>query len=121
MLTISEKSLDWAINHAITYRDTDILPTPFEYLALQNDWETIKQYFAKEDLLNWNTRPQRTLLAPKSRYAFRAVTQLDPLDFLVFASIVFEIGKNLEAKRIPTAENTVYSYRFAPEKDGRMF
>jgi hypothetical protein len=61
------------------------------------------------------------LLAPKSHFGFRVITQLDPLDFLVFAALIYELGKDIEAKRIPTAERTVFSFRFRPSPDGQMF
>jgi hypothetical protein len=121
MLQISPATLDWAIKHAINFGDNDIFPKPFEYAAIQHDWATIKDFLSGVNVLEWATRPQRTLLSPKSRYGFRAATQLDPLDFLIFAGLVYDIGSDLEAKRIPVAEQTVYSYRFAPDKDGRIF
>ena len=121
MLKLSTRSLDWAIQHAVKHGDTDIFPRCFEYDAIQDNWEEIRAYLAGQDVLEWTTRPQRTLLSPKSRFGFRAVTQLDPLDFLVFAALVFEIAKDLESKRIPVKEDVVFSYRFSPDKEGRIF
>jgi hypothetical protein len=121
MLKISPGALNWAIKHAINYGDTDIFPKPFEYDAIQHDWVSIRDYLANVDVLEWATRPHRTLLSPKARYGFRPATQLDPLDFLIFAALVYEIGSDLEAKRIPIAEETVFSYRFSPDKNGRIF
>jgi reverse transcriptase-like protein len=121
MLQISPATLDWAIKHTTVFGDTDIFPVPFEYKAIQHDWVTIRDYLSGIDVLNWTTRPHRTLLSPKARYGFRPATQLDPLDFLIYASLVYEIGSDLEAKRIPVSDQTVFSYRFAPDGNGRIF
>jgi hypothetical protein len=66
-------------------------------------------------------RAHRTLLAPKSRYAFRVVTQLDLLDFLIFAALIREIARDVEAIRIPASQNIVFSYRILPAPDGQLF
>ena len=121
MLKLSPATLDWAIKHTLAFGDTDIFPMPFEYKAIENDWPVIRDYLSNVDVLNWATRPHRALLSPKARYGFRPATQLDPLDFLIYASLVYEIGSDLEAKRIPIADETVFSYRFAPDATGRIF
>ena len=121
MLTLQEKSLDWALAHVETCGDTDVFPTPFEYKAIRHDWDTLKPILAEQDVLNWTVRPSRTLLAPKARYGFRVMTQLDPLDFLLFAATIREICSAMENGRIPRENNVVFSYRVSPDKDGRLF
>lgn len=121
MLKIQESSLDWALAHALTFGDTDVLPLPFEYAAIKHDWDSVRTYLAEQNLLKWNTRPHRMLLSPKAKYGFRVVTQLDPLDFILFAALVKEIGADIESRRIPTSRNVVYSYRFAPTIDSQIF
>jgi hypothetical protein len=46
---------------------------------------------------------------------------LDPLDFLIFASLVYEIGADLESKRVSIPSKTVFSYRYSPDPQGRLF
>lgn len=121
MLTLKATSLDWAQAHAMKYGDTDVFPLPFEYEAIQFDWTNIKEYLQSQDVLTWTVRQHRTLLAPKAKYGFRVVTQLDPLDFIVFAAAVKEIAADLEASRILTSKHIIYSYRYAPTKEGRLF
>lgn len=121
MLLLQSDSLDWALAHVLRYGDTDVFPVPFEYKAIEHDWVNIKASLAGADVLQWTTRPPRSLLAPKARNGFRVITQLDPLDFLVFASLVSEIAMDLEARRVPSGENRVFSYRAAPEADGKLF
>lgn len=121
MLTLKSSSLDWAQAHAVKYGDTDVFPLPFEYEAIQFDWTNIKEYLSNQDVLSWNVRPHRTLLAPKAKYGFRVITQLDPLDFIIFAATVKEIASDLESGRVPISNHRVFSYRYAPTKEGRLF
>lgn len=121
MLTIQEQSLDWALNHALRYGDTDVFPTPFEYEAIQHDWDNIKQFIMEQNLLNWKVRPLRVLLSPKAKYGFRFITQLDPLDFVVFASVIKEIANDIESRRIPVNEKRVFSYRVDIDNNGQLF
>ena len=121
MLLLQNDSLDWALAHVRGFGDTDVFPLPFEYAAIEHDWINVKSYLASNDILQWTTRPQRILLSPKARYGFRVITQLDPLDFLVFASLVREVAIDLEARRVPIAENRVFSYRVDLQASGQIF
>jgi hypothetical protein len=121
MLTIQEPSLDWALNHALRYGDTDVFPTPFEYEAIHYDWDNIKQFILSQDLLRWSVRPLRVLLSPKAKYGFRFITQLDPLDFIVYASVVREIANDVEQRRVPIDQNRVFSYRVSIDNNGQLF
>lgn len=121
MLKLKPSSLDWALEHVKRFNDTDVLPMPFEYLAINHGWSEIKSYLVSQDILTWRVHAHRTLLAPKSRYAFRVVTQLDPLDFLVFAALIREIAKDIETIRVPASQNVVFSYRILPVTDGQLF
>jgi hypothetical protein len=118
---LKTKSLNWALNSAQNYADTSGFPIPFEYAAIRKDWAKIRAFLQTQNILAWDTRSARSLLSPKSRFGFRVITQLDPLDFLVFASLMYEIGEDIENRRIPVADRTVFSYRFSPDTDGRMF
>jgi hypothetical protein len=60
-------------------------------------------------------------LSPKAKYGFRVITQLDPLDFLLFAATVKEIAADLEARRVPIAEHRVFSYRVQVTQEGQLF
>jgi hypothetical protein len=121
MLKLKPSSLDWALEHVKRFNDTDVLPLPFEYLAIDHGWSEIKSYIIAQDILKWRVYAHRTLLTPKSRYAFRVVTQLDPLDFLVFAALIREIAKDIESIRVPASQNVVFSYRILPATDGQLF
>lgn len=120
-LTLTDAALDWALEHARTYKDTDIFPSIFEFEAIADSWGTVKAAIQATDVSEWKVRPFRRCLVPKHRFGFRISTQLDPLDFIVLTALVREVGHRLEAQRIPQADDIVHSYRFAPEADGRMF
>jgi hypothetical protein len=121
MLTLSENALDWTLRHAINFGDTDAFPLPFEYRAIEHDWAALRSFLSSANILDWKVRPLRTLLAPKARYGFRVITQLDPLDFLVFGATVREIGSDLEKRRVPVSEQVVFSHRFLPSVNGQLF
>lgn len=121
MVTLQPASLNWALAHAQQYGDTDIFPPAIEIAAISHDWARLRPILEKIDLTTWPTRPSRRCLAPKGRLGFRIATQLDPLDFLLYAAAVYEIGSDIEAARVARRENVVFSYRFAPRPDGRIF
>jgi hypothetical protein len=92
-----------ALKHTLRYGDTDVLRFPFEFAAIEHDWAAISEFLKRADLSHWTVRPHRTLLAPKMKYGFRIVTQLDPLDFLAFASLVHDISDDIENHRVPVS------------------
>ena len=121
MLRLKPESLDWALRHAITQGDTDVLPHAFEFQAVEHDWDNIKRLLCGKDILSWQCRPTRQCLSPKQRLGFRIATQLDPLDFLIFGALVREIGQELEASRLPVNDQNVFSHRFNPKDEGSLF
>ncbi|GAF66691.1 hypothetical protein BTS2_3593 [Bacillus sp. TS-2] len=131
MLKLRIDSLEWALKHIENYGDTDIFPVPFEYEAIRYLWDTntrelpngttLKEYLRNQDMLKWNVRDYRRSLTPKHKFGFRLSTQLDPLDTLVYLALVYEIGQDIETKRISVDRNVSFSYRFNPDNDGRMF
>ena len=121
MLKLRKTTLDWALNHALTRGDTYMFPRAFEFEAIALHWEGIRDWIIAKDILSWVVRPLRRCLSPKQQYGFRIVTQLDPLDFLVFAGLIYEIGQDLEGRRLSRDEETVFSHRFAPASDGTLF
>jgi len=121
MTKLSAQSLDWCIEHFSRYCDTNVFPMAFEYNALHHCWDSVKQWLSKQDINQWCTRPFRRCLVPKHRYGFRLVTQLDPLDTLIYSALVYEIGEDLEKKRVPSSKGVVFSKRFAPDSSTYLF
>ncbi|MGJ9460467.1 RNA-directed DNA polymerase [Oceanobacillus sp. CF4.6] len=131
MLKVQEKSLDWALKHIEKYGDTNIFPVPFEYQAIRYLWEkdtkelpngsNFKNYLQGQDLLNWPVRSFKRSLTPKHKYGFRLSTLLDPIDTLFYTALVYEIGEDIEERRVPVDKNICFSYRFKPTEEGSMF
>ncbi|SEN67447.1 RNA-directed DNA polymerase [Paenibacillus sp. OK076] len=120
-MRLSTTSLDWALEHATKYGYVEFFPSAFEFDAMRHDWSNIRSWLSTTDLFQWQTRALRRCLSPKHRYGFRISTQLDPVDFLIYSALIYEIGTDLEHRRIPTTSETVHSYRFNPQPDGTMF
>lgn len=120
MLKLSEQSLEWALKHAERHGD-GIFETPFEFEAIRHDWNAVGDYLSGQDVLEWETRSHRVCLVPKQIFAFRIANQLDPLDWLFYTALIYDIGNDLEARRLPVEDGIVYSNRFAPTADGLMF
>lgn len=112
MTTISPKTLDWVIEHFAVYRDTDIFPRTFEYDALYFGKDELIKTLSKQDILQWRTRPYRRCLVPKQRYGFRIGTQLDPLDMILYTSLLIETGEIIEKSRVSPSKKIAFSYRF---------
>ena len=121
MLHLQDTSLDWALMHVSRFGDTDVFPLPFEYAAIHQDWDTIRTYLANQDLDTWAVREQRRMLTPKQDLGFRVATQLDPLDTLLICALVYEIGAEFEAARIPASKECIYGSRFLPTDDGQLY
>src|SRR6266540_67018 len=119
MLRLNIDSLDWALEHALNYGDTSMFPLPFEYGAIKHDWSDVRNFLAAQDVLAWVVRPHRTMLSPKARFGFRVITQLDPLDFLIYAALIKEIGPDIETTR--SGSDKVFSYRCLIGASGQLF
>lgn len=121
MLNLQPPSLDWALKHLEEFGDTDVLPIPFEYKAIRHDWSAVRNHLAQQDILSWSVRSSRTMLAPKARHGFRVITQIDPLDLLVFTALIREVCEDIEKSRIPKSSKVIFSYRVRPKRAGQLF
>jgi hypothetical protein len=120
-MKLQEDSLDFALAHIKSRGDTDILPPAFEIGAIEADWPAVRKFLAGADLDTWAIRAARRCLSPKRELAFRIATQLDVYDTLVMTALLFEVGTDLEASRVPRDDLVVHSYRFEPTQAGQMF
>lgn len=118
---LSAGSLDWSLKHLETEGDGDLFPRPFELAILADKWSAVRPQLERIDISQHQWHPMRRVLVPKDDLSFRRACQLDPIDSLLFNAIVYEYGSLIESRRRPTAENSVFSYRFAPDVSGTMF
>lgn len=108
-----------ALGNITSYGDTDVLPFPFELHAFreqpQQALSLLQDHLQKFDARFAAHPPQHERTLVRAGYAgFRWVTQLDPLWNAVFLSQVLSLSGEIEQRRIPTSERSVFSYRFAP-------
>lgn len=120
-MKLERAAYEWAIRHLAREHDTDLFPVPVELDALHSEWNGLVEAFANLDVSTYGWRGGRRFLVPKGPLSFRMATQLDPVDSIVISALVFQYGPTLEAKRLPPEDNRAFSYRFAPDHDGRMY
>ncbi|PYJ73991.1 MAG: hypothetical protein DME75_00025 [Verrucomicrobia bacterium] len=118
---MSDKSLEWALKHVMRFYSSDFFPAPFEFKAISDQWSTVKSRLEAIDLDEYMPRTPIALLAPKPNGTFRVVHQLDPIDAIIYAALVFEISDSVENYRIPISEEITCSYRIDPTVDGSFF
>jgi Reverse transcriptase (RNA-dependent DNA polymerase) len=116
---LSEAAVDSALNHLESFGDTDIFPPAFEIAAIRHGWGPVKEWILKQDLDSWQQRTGRRCLAPKGRYGFRVVTQLDPIEAIIWTALAIEIGEAVEGKRPSPRALVVHSHRFDPQLTNR--
>ena len=84
-------------------------------------WDDLRNSLSRTDLDNRPVNIHRRCISPKGLYSYRIVTQIDPIDFLFYTALIYEIGNELECYRVPADQNIVHSSRFNPSDDGRMY
>ncbi len=119
--TLSSDSLDWALTHILRFGDTDIFPVPFEFKSVKHCWSLIKPALEELDLTDYRTRGTRRMLVPKPGAGFRVVTQLDPIDAIIYAALSYEAAPGVENSRIPRDRRIACSYRVDLDPKGRLF
>jgi hypothetical protein len=114
-------SLAWALAHVRRYDDTDIFPLPFEYEAIAHDWKSVSSFLLGVDLAGYKIHPDSRIMVIKPGGGFRAATQLDPLDHLLYTAAVYEAAELIEKARIPADQRIACSYRICITPEGAFF
>lgn len=117
----SPASVEWAIRSLDLRSDTDLFPRPAELNVLVAPGSDSVATIAGLDLAQHNPSAPRRFIVPKDDLSYRAATQLDPLDSIILTALVHEFGAGIEQHRIDKAEQTIFSYRFAPSPDGSLY
>ncbi|MHA0856448.1 RNA-directed DNA polymerase [Paenibacillus sp. CMAA1364] len=110
-----------AINHLQLEKDTDLFPSPKEIDILKELEDKVIQRLKDYDLTQHQFQSSRRFVIPKTELSYRTATQLDPIDSLLLAAVIFEYGHLIEMRRRPKKEKTVFSYRFNPQEDGIFY
>lgn len=120
MAFLEEESLDWALKHC---QDSSLnfVPVSFEYEEFNNDWVKIKRILRSQNVSNWSARPLRKFIVPKASVGHRIITELDPMDHIIYSAIIYEIGKDIENNRPAKEKMNVFSYRYKPNVNGDLY
>ena len=121
MSILKSTSYHWAITHLFAQSDTDLFPRPFELDAIACYPEEVVSTLQKTDIGSYSWSAGRSTIVPKGELSFRFATQLDPWDSLILTAAIREFGEEIEQKRIPYGDEIVFSYRFEPMSDGKMY
>ncbi|AOM09558.1 MULTISPECIES: RNA-directed DNA polymerase [Bacillus cereus group] len=120
-MKLDESSIEWAIVHNKAMKDTDLFPLPKEIEIVADNLEDSVKAFKDIDVSSYNWQSARRYLIPKKELSYRMATQLNPLDSIMFAAIMYQFGNNIEDRRVPISSSKVFSYRFSPNKLGYMY
>ena len=120
-MKVDSDSLKWTINHLVTLSDSDLFPRPIELDVISELGESAITFLSNLDLAQATPGPSRRFIVPKDNLSYRTATQLDPLDSIFLAAIIYKYGGLLEQKRRPKDEERVFSYRFFPDNSGHFY
>jgi hypothetical protein len=80
---VSLNALEWSKTHIRRFGDSDILPPPFEYEAIEVRWLPVREYLLNVDLATYEIRALQHFLVPKPEGGWRIATRLDPYNLTV--------------------------------------
>lgn len=120
MSKLSAAHLHSAIRNHALLGDTDLFPRLPEVDVFARREADLVSFATSRDLSNLEIGPARRFVVPKDDFSLRVATQFDPFDSVALTSLVLEFGAGIEAQRLPATDD-VFSYRFAPQPDGRLF
>ena len=122
-MRLDPDSIDWSLKHIEKHQlNISLFPKPCEFKAIREDWNEIRNNLANLNLpSDWKIREARKIFAPKSYNGFRLCTQLDPLDEIIYFSLIYELGLDIEKGRINKNKELALSYRYLPNRDGELW
>jgi hypothetical protein len=121
MIKLKENHLEWALKHLLKYSHSDFYPRLFEFAAISHNWQAVKEYILSLDMSKYEPKSPMIQLAPKPNGTFRVAHQLDPIDSLIYTTLIREICDTIEEYRVPESENIACSYRIKPDTEGSFF
>jgi len=111
----------WAVSHLCKYGDTDIFPTPPEYLAVKAFRDDVVNRLSGLNLKNHRFRTPRRISVPKVIGGYRVASQLEPDDAILYTALAFGVCQKVESGRIARRRKISCSYRIKLTKDGGFF
>lgn len=126
-MALNKDSIELAVKNIATYGDTDVFPYPFENHIFHDKPESIVSLIENMDrdfeVWLFNYPPTYVKSLSTSGYVgFRSPSQIDPFWNAYFLALTISLADDIEASRIPTASNTVFSYRVSMDHvSGALF
>ena len=94
-----------------------LLPMPVEWESLHSHWPDIQAELCNIDLEHYEPKHPLAITVAKNEKNTRILHLLHPEDMLIYTSMVLAIKNDIEAARLPRADQRVYSYRASHHKD----
>lgn len=121
-MAISKTNALFAVRDIAKHGDTDVYPYPLENHWFHDDENAVADLLMNldGDFENWlRSYPVNytTGLSSVGYNGFRAATQIDPIWNAYLLALIVEIGPNIEAARLSTEKEVVFSYRFVPDRE----
>ncbi|WP_053959343.1 RNA-directed DNA polymerase [Sulfobacillus thermosulfidooxidans] len=119
-MKLNADSVTWAFSHLVNFNDSDLFPKPVE-LDIVAQYAESTSIISGLDLENLDPNPHRRFIVPKDDLSYRIATQLDPLDSVILAALIYQFGQNIEDRRRSISERFVFSHRFKPDDKGNFY
>ena len=117
MFNLTAEELDCAKDAIDHHGYSTMLPRPVEWQDLTDRWSTIRYRLSNIDLERYRPTRPIVITAAKSEESTRVLHLLHPCDMLLYTSLTLLLKDDIEATRIPTANQRVYSYRASSRGD----
>ena len=114
----SESSLDFAKDHLTNYFSSDFFPKPIEFEALWSNWSEVKEKLLSKNIRKHEVGAHITATSHRPKGNFRIVHELDPLDSLVYTSLVCSVSEAVERCRMNKDDMIACSYRISLKNGG---
>jgi Reverse transcriptase (RNA-dependent DNA polymerase) len=116
------KEITKALRNISTHGDTDVFPFPFERSLFQERLDACVDYVNEihehfEDHLAGSPPLTIEMLSQVGYTGFRRATLIEPFWNAYYLALVISIADQIESRRIPVNENTVFSYRYNWDDD----
>lgn len=122
MAQLTEEALSFALKNSIAFGDSDFFPKPFEYRAIEANWNEVRNHLLSIGLSTSAVQRPKIAAAAKPNGTFRVVHQLDPLNHLVYTAAVYLLAPRIESARPPVHAAVACAYRIEiDDKRGSFF
>lgn len=119
LVTLTNESLEWAVDYVADHSDGDLFPRITEMEAIVARKSEFAAQIAGKPLSQFPPGAHRRFIVPKDEVSYRQATQLDPQDSIILGAIAYQYGLGIENRR--RSRNQIFSYRFKPSKSQGLY